>query len=58
VARFGLAFDQRNASPFARERDRSSTAGYSAAEDKDFVLQRNLIQVGHFQWFSVIRRGE
>jgi hypothetical protein len=37
MARRGLAFNQRNASPVAGERDGSGTASYSATEDENFV---------------------
>jgi hypothetical protein len=34
-----LAFDQRNASSLSGERDGSGTAGHSATEDENFILQ-------------------
>ena len=46
MPRCGLAFDQRDAPSLARERDRSGTACHSTTEDENFVLQRNLIQIG------------
>jgi len=44
MARCRLAFDQRDAPPLARKRNRSSAARHSATEDEDFVLQRILIE--------------
>ena len=41
MARRGLAFDQRNASSLAGERDGSGTACHSTTEDENFILQRN-----------------
>ncbi len=55
MTRRGLAFDQRDASPLAGERDRSGTACHSATEDENFVLQMNPIQIGRFNWNLLFR---
>jgi hypothetical protein len=39
MARRRLAFDQRDASPLAGERDRSGTACHPTTENENFVLQ-------------------
>ena len=46
MARCGLALNQRNDSSLAGQRDRSRTARHSTTQDENFVLQRNLIQIG------------
>jgi hypothetical protein len=46
MARCGLAFDQRDASSLAGERDRSGTARHSTAQDEDFILQSNWVRIG------------
>jgi hypothetical protein len=46
MTRCGLALNQHHASPFAGQPDRCGTAGYSTAENENFVLQGNLIQIG------------
>jgi hypothetical protein len=35
----GLAFDQRDASPFSGQRDRSGATRHSATQNENFVLQ-------------------
>jgi len=46
MARRGLAFDERNASSLARERDGGGTACDSTTDDENFVFERNPIQIG------------
>jgi hypothetical protein len=50
VARRRLAFDQRNASPSAGECDGSGATGHSTATDENFILHRNPIQSGSYDW--------
>ena len=57
MARCGLAFDQRDASSLAGERDRSGTACHSTTEDENFVLQRNPIQIGRSNGNLLFRIG-
>jgi hypothetical protein len=55
MARCGLAFNQRDASSLAGQRDRSRTARHSATKDENFVFERNLIQIGRCNWNLLVR---
>ena len=46
MVRCGLALNQRNDSSLAGQRDRGRTARRSTTQDENFVLPRNLIQIG------------
>jgi hypothetical protein len=55
MARSGLAFDQRNLPSLAGQRDSSGAACYATAEDENFILYWNLIQIGRCNWNLLVR---